>query len=207
MKIQAVFPTAIGTAKNDQILLDKDRLLETLIWRDGSRARRQSGPAKWQQSQTNLHEYPEWQPLLGWIKTQALEYWHSLGWKCEDLWFTQAWMNCMNDGGTIASHIHANSLISGAYYFRVGEHAGPTVFENPRDPYTRQLQTDWSHDTEFNQFEIFVPAQEDYVVFFPSDLKHRSAISQAPTTRYTLAFNLLPTTLGVEHSFNLAALR
>jgi hypothetical protein len=66
MEIKSVFPSGIGIVKNDSIVLDKKKLLSTLIWKNEP-----SHQGFFSQSQTNLHEIEEWQPLNEWIKYQA----------------------------------------------------------------------------------------------------------------------------------------
>lgn len=204
--LTSVFPLGIGTAKNTEIQLDKDKLISLLTWRHGTLPN-VGRTDKWAQSQTNLHEYPEFKPLTDWIKARAQEYWQSLGYTCSDLWFTQSWMNNMTNGGSIAYHKHANSLISGAYYFKVTPDSGGTQFETPRPYRDNEIQTSIANMTEFNAFDYVNQAEEDTVVFFPSWLNHRSLPNRVPTERYTFAFNLLPTQLGEEDNFNLAIVK
>ena len=47
--------------------------------------------------------------------------------KCDSIW-----VNVMPEGGHHTSHIHPNSVISGTYYVKTPQGAGPIVYEDPR---------------------------------------------------------------------------
>ena len=42
------------------------------------------------------------------------------------------WVNILPEGGSHSSHIHTNAVLSGTYYVKSPEGAGPLVFEDPR---------------------------------------------------------------------------
>jgi len=203
MIVRPVFPDGIGIVKNTDLSLDKELMLSTLTWKTAPGEN--AGFSK--QSQTDLYLYDEWKPLADWIKTQAKIYWNEMGWHCDDLWFTQLWCNSMSDGGMIASHRHSNSMITGCYYLKATEFSGGTVFESTKSPLELTIQTEFSHVTEFNMGQFVIPAVEDQLLLFPSYMMHHSQPNFKPTERYTVAFNLLPNTLGRENGFNLARLR
>lgn len=198
MIISPVFPDAIGIVENTEIFLDKEKLMSTIKWKSDP-----SGQGFFEQSQTNLQEYDEWKPLANWIQKKAREFWLSLGWNCNELWIPQFWMNSMTSGGNISAHRHSNSMISGVYYFKTTEYSGGTMFESTKNPLECMIQTTLSHTTEFNMGKFLVPAKEDHLVLFPSYMMHYSETNKQPTDRYSLAVNLLPTTLGKENHFNL----
>jgi uncharacterized protein (TIGR02466 family) len=198
MQINSIFPTGIGIVKNDSVIIDKEQLLSSLTWKED-----QSKQGFFDQSQTNLHELDEWKPLTDWIKQQARLYWNQLGWQCDDLWFTQCWINNMSSGGNISSHWHSNSMISGVYYFLGDHNTGGTIFESTKNPLEFSFQTEILKDTIYTAGRHLVPAVEDSLVLFPSYISHFSEPNRFNAPRYTLAFNLLPTTLGKENHFNL----
>ena len=202
MEIRPVFPDGIGIVKNTSITLDKEKLLSTLKWKTDP-----SGQGYFDQSQTNLHELEDWMPLTDWIKDQAREYWNTLGWKCDELWFTQCWVNNMSTGGSIGSHWHSNSMISGVYHFLSDVGTGGTVFESTKNPLEFSFQTEILKETIYTAGRTSIPAVQDSLVLFPSYISHFSEQNRFKTMRYTLAFNLLPTTLGKENHFNLVKFR
>jgi len=202
MEIKSVFPSGIGIIKNDSITLDKKKLLSTLTWKSEP-----SYQGFFNQSQTNLHEIEEWRPLTDWIKSQAKTYWTQMGWRCDDLWFTQCWVNNMSSGGNISPHWHSNSMISGVYYFLGDDETGGTVFESTKNILEFSFQTEILKNTIYSAGKEIIPAIQDSLVLFPSYISHYSQPNKSPTLRYTIAFNLLPTTLGKENHFNLVKLK
>lgn len=202
MEIKSVFPNGIGIVNNDSIILDKEKMLSTLIWKNTV-----SKQGFFDQSQTNLHELESWKSLTDWIKLQARIYWQQLGWKCEELWFTQCWVNDMSLGGSISSHWHSNSMISGVYYFLGDSNTGGTVVESTKNSLEFSYQTEILKDTVYTADRQLIPAVQDSLVLFPSHISHHSESNKSKTVRYTLAFNLLPVTLGKENHFNLVKFR
>ena len=202
MEIKSVFPNGIGVTKNNSIVLDKEKLLSTLIWKTEP-----SGQGFFNQSQTNLHELEEWRPLIEWIKFQAKTYWTKMGWRCDDLWFTQCWVNDMSSGGNIGPHWHSNSMISGVYYFLGDDDTGGTVFESTKNILEFSFQTEILENTIYTAGKEIISSVQDSLVLFPSYMSHYSQPNKCPTLRYTVAFNLIPLSQCKENHFNLVKLK
>jgi uncharacterized protein (TIGR02466 family) len=202
MKIRSIFPEGIGLATNTDIKLDIESLMNTIKWKTD-----ENGLGNFDQSQTNLQDILEWQPLLEWIVKKAEIYWTELGYKHDGMFITQSWLNKMPDGGNIDWHWHSNSLISAVYYLKADEGTGPTLFQTTKNPLQLSLQTEVDKFTDYNCPEIAIRPVQDTVVLFPSYINHRSAPNfNANSERYTVAVNIMPNTLGKENHFNWAKL-
>lgn len=198
MIIKPVFPDGLGIAVNREIVNDHEKLMSTIKWKEDK-----SSQGEFEQSQTNLHELTEWQELFEWIRKQATLYWESLGFKSNDLFFTQSWLNCMPQQSTIDWHYHSNSMISGVYYLKTDEFSGGTLFQSTKNHLEGMIQTDVLGLTDYNCGEFLITPTQDTVVLFPSYMNHKSQPNlTSDANRYTIAFNMMPKTLGKENHFN-----
>ena len=65
------------------------------------------------------------------------------------------------------------------------------------------IQTEAFSLTEYNCGDFLIAPIQDTVVLFPSYMNHRSQPNFAnDSKRYTIAFNMMPKTLGKENHFN-----
>jgi len=197
MEINAVFPDAVGRAYNREVSYDLDLLKSKLVWKTD-----ENGLGPFEQSQTNLHEDLDWSPLILWCKKQAIDFWRSIGWKCDDLVCCQAWVNDMSSGGNISWHRHSNSMISVVYYLDVTEDSGGTIFQSTKNPLETTIQTELENITPYTVGEFQMNAIQDTAIIFPSYLNHTSQINTKPTKRLTVSMNFMPTVLGRENHFN-----
>ena len=90
------------------------------------------------------------------------------------------------------SHCHKNSFYSGIYYF--GEYpkdCGNLEIESPilHHTYFLILPTEYDFNTSTN---YTVYPQSNLLIFFPSYLRHRITKNKNQSTRYSLAFNIVP---------------
>ena len=197
MEINAVFPDAVGRAYNNDVKYDLEKLKSKLVWKNDN-----NGLGEFGQSQTNLHEDEDWTPLLEWCKDQAIEFWNSIGWKCDKLICCQAWVNDMSNNSKINWHRHSNSMISVVYYLDVTEDSGGTIFQSTKNPLETMIQTEVGATTPYTIGEFYMPAIQDTAVIFPSYMNHTSRINTKPTQRFTVSMNFMPAVLGRENHFN-----
>jgi len=121
-----------------------------------------------------------------------------LGHKFQDVQFTQSWVSHKNVGEYHQKHSHANSIISGVYYFQEGIESFPPI-------------RFYKHNINCGVYEILLPLQSDVsqkpfswahytytpmagdIVMFPSYLQHSVEVNTTGSTRKSLAFNIIPT--------------
>jgi len=99
---------------------------------------------------------------------------------------TQCWTNKNPLGSKHHEHVHPNSIVSGVFYFKVGDKLPPIQF-------AKDIQSGFKLDpVKYNNvnsetFLLFcVPGE---LLLFPSSLKHSVPINQSEKTRYSLSFN------------------
>ena len=121
-----------------------------------------------------------------------------------DFAITTSWITEVQPGSSSQVHSHYNSLISGVYYFDTyDEFSSDIEFINP----LTKFQSFWIEPREPSlacSTLWTLPPRDKQLIFFPSYLEHRVAIHRGDETRYSLAFNIVPTGLigGADSSYN-----
>ena len=121
-----------------------------------------------------------------------------------DFAITTSWITEVQPGSSSQVHSHYNSLISGVYYFDTyDEFSSDIEFINP----LTKFQSFWIEPREPSlacSTLWSLPPRDKLLIFFPSYLEHRVAIHRGDETRYSLAFNIVPTGLigGADSSYN-----
>eukprot|EP00043_Microstomoeca_roanoka_P002265 m.37358 g.37358 ORF g.37358 m.37358 type:complete len:287 (-) comp11374_c0_seq4:81-941(-) len=89
-----------------------------------------------------------------------------------------AWATMNKDCIGHPQHTHPNNMISGVFYVKVPDCAGPIVFSDPRGPYPGLDGT------------IVVHPQEGDIIIFPSWLPHEVMATACKDSRISIAFNM-----------------
>ena len=82
-----------------------------------------------QKDQNIFKNFPQLQNLEKTLSDFILKYICSIGFCCEEVVITNAWLNCAMANSSQALHLHSNSFISGTYYinFLPNVHAPLTI--------------------------------------------------------------------------------
>ena len=100
----------------------------------------------------------------------------------------QAWWTVYGKDAFIPRHTHANSMISGAYYLRQPEGAGPIRFYNPLGPLVNHLyHADLSFQTAG---DIEITPKTGTLLMFPGWLEHETDPNQSDDDKIIVSFNL-----------------
>lgn len=103
---------------------------------------------------------------------------------------TQSWINKNVTGSQHTIHYHANSILSGIFYFT--ENATPTTFYSGEIDQIN-LPIINGRSNEFTAaVHFFTPMKGDLVIF-PSKIQHLVSTNTNDETRYTLSFNTFAT--------------
>ena len=119
------------------------------------------------------------------------------GYKQEDCFISEAWINFGERKSKQILHNHSNSLISGTYYVNFNNNHGGICFEYDRNlsrtgsngPFLT-LQLDDESKSVFLRDSVFQP-EEGAILYWQSHMNHYT-ISSEQGGRVTLSFNLLP---------------
>jgi uncharacterized protein (TIGR02466 family) len=187
LNISGIFPIPIATTQID--LPD----ISQVNWVQGD---------EFLQSEDDLHTREFMKDTVIKILDSACAFAENIGWRKEQYFITQMWANkyspntSVKKGGNIHAHFHSNSLLSGVLYF--DENTPTRIFNHDK---TRQIiKTSSAENTPFTSEIFTVNAKPGRLLLFPSYLVHDSEPSDKE--RVTIAFNILPTSLGIKMDYN-----
>ena len=112
-----------------------------------------------------------------------------------DFKITTSWVTRTKKGCQSTLHLHKNSFYSGIFYYgKYSDKSGGIEFMSPLHEYSDfslESHPPGIHSADNHQF----CPKHNLLLFFPSYLKHRIMYHADNTTRYSLAFNIVPTGL------------
>lgn len=187
LNISGIFPIPIATTTIDLPDISK------VNWVQGD---------NFLQSEDDLHKKDFMKDTVVSILDSACAFGESVGWRKEKYFITQMWANKYapntkeTTGGNIFSHFHSNSFLSGVMYF--DENTPTRIFNHDK---TRQMiKTSSVENTAFTSEIFTINAVPGRLLLFPSYLIHDSEPSDKE--RITIAFNILPRSLGIKMDYN-----
>ena len=99
-----------------------------------------------------------------------------------------SWLTKVEPKGFGDSHRHSNSWLSGIYYPKGDPGFSVKFFFDNKNPFF----TDPIEYNIFNSSYWVIPTQDNLLILFFSQLRHRIMPNQSTEDRFSLAFNLLP---------------
>ena len=142
------------------------------------------------QSQTNLHELPEFAALMKFALEAASQTLEFLELEPSPLRITGCWANISPPGAYHGEHSHPNNILSGAYYPKVPKGGDTINFHDPRPqahviaPRVKKLST--KHASTVN-----VALKTGRMVLFPAWLRHSVDINTSGAYRLSVSFNIM----------------
>lgn len=125
------------------------------------------------------------------LDRHALAYAKALHWDirggkpvCDSLW-----VNVLPEGGSHTGHIHRNSVISGTYYVKVPDGAGPLVFEDPRLASMMAAPPRRKNAAQDFQSHVSIRPAVASVLLWESWLRHEVPLNRAGGERISVSFN------------------
>ena len=114
---------------------------------------------------------------------------------------TTSWFTMSTKGQSSKFHNHSNCMMSGVLYLQTNENSGNIIFES----FSNERFT--IHTEEYNIFnspQWSIKPEDGLLLMFPSEVHHAIEENKSDTTRYSLAFNLMPTgLLGVDSYYDI----
>ena len=173
--IVEIFPTYIFLTEYSHTLDEEFKYIKNLKWREPK-----SSQINLQSIETRLLHCKELFKIKKFIHKSIIEYLD------QDLLITQSWANKNPVGTEHPAHNHANSIVSGVFYFQ--EDCMPLQFNNISRSIGR-LKSDINSDI----FKLHTKAGG--LVLFPSHLWH-SVLPNQEEVRYSISFNTFSNELG-----------
>jgi uncharacterized protein (TIGR02466 family) len=99
------------------------------------------------------------------------------------------WVNVLPEGGSHTGHIHTNSVISGTYYVKVPEGAGPIVYEDPRYPFMMAAPPRRKTAPQDMLASVSFRPEAGSLLLWESWLRHEVPLNRAEGERISVSFN------------------
>jgi uncharacterized protein (TIGR02466 family) len=138
-------------------------------------------------------------PLTDFILQESLFFCKEVfAFDIEGVRITQSWITHKNPKQTHNHHRHANSLISGTFYFDDQFDTYDVEFVKPRGSggmWTMSVPTDpkKAEQSQLAWESVTFNMRPNSLILFPSYLEHGVPQNQTDKTRKSLAFNIMPT--------------
>ena len=120
-------------------------------------------------------------------------------WKTKQkLIITQSWCNKNLSNTEHPVHHHANSLVSGVFYFKQDITMPPIQFSRvDRQPLMPKIE----ENNIFNSQQIMFPMEDGELIIFPSNVWHAVLPNKSKNPRYSMSFNTFANELGWRDNF------
>ena len=99
------------------------------------------------------------------------------------------WVNVMPEGGHHTGHIHPNSVISGTYYVKTPQGAGPIVYEDPRLAMMMAAPPRKKNTPRNMKTHVSESPSERSLLLWESWLRHEVPLNRAAGERISISFN------------------
>ena len=106
---------------------------------------------------------------------------------------TQSWCNKNPSNTEHPVHYHANSILSGVFYFKQTSTMPPIQFSRVDRPSFMPKTEEYNI---FNSQQILFPMVDGELILFPSNIWHAVLPNESEDTRYSMSFNTFAKELG-----------
>ena len=121
------------------------------------------------------------------LENKISEYSSTIGLRNQKI--SNSWFNIQQKGSVLKTHLHANSVLSGALYVNVDENSTKLYFNNPNN-FIKYFEYYYDSLTDYNFEYFYISPNIGDLVIFPSWLEHGSNGDTNNTVdRTVLSFN------------------
>lgn len=199
------FPTGFVEFKLDFTDQEINEMIDAVEWTNHKQGFEEY--PMYQVSKQNLQEQQPYKNICDKIIECGYTYCKAVGYSPNDLYITSMWINKFDNTQLIGPHTHTNSLISGVYYMNTMPEQGGTEFYNPISKMRNTISVTRDGHSPFLTDKISSKAEPNKMIMWPSYIEHKSEKNITNRVRYTMSFNLLPSSLGNQEHFNWAELK
>lgn len=187
MKIEALFPIALGCTELDRELTKKE--LDFFNRTQESKDNKVINEGNTHTADYHILDNPELSELKKDLTEKVNLYFRSAYKIDEDIkiFITISWVNYTETGEYHHAHNHPNSVISGVYYIETDE--SDTITFSAPWPNKLTMYMSPIEYNEWNSDEWWYPTTKNSLLLFPSKLIHHVNQVKSNKTRISLAFN------------------
>ena len=185
---EGFFPTIIY-AKDFE--LDLNQMAQNIIqWSKEDKGVQKTNVNGWH-SETNMHEKPEYKPLVDELFKMVNEVFNE-EWLDGQAKLGNMWANINPPGGYNRPHIHPNSLFSGVYYVKAPINSGQLVCTDPRPGIQTCMPNRKKGKLPRELWrEAYYEAIPGRLIMFPAWLWHKVEPNQSNDIRISVSFNFI----------------
>jgi uncharacterized protein (TIGR02466 family) len=142
------------------------------------------------QTEHDLYQLAEFEPLRRAIETVADDALRQLAVDAREMVFTGMWANINPPGASHSVHSHPNNFFAGIYYIQCDPKANFTRFYDPRVQANVIVPPPVERNA-FNGTLVQVEGKPGRLALFPAWLMHDVPINSSERERITVSFNLM----------------
>tara|TARA_Y100001968_G_scaffold3281_1_gene2771 strand:- start:18673 stop:19347 length:675 start_codon:yes stop_codon:yes gene_type:complete len=147
--------------------------------------------------QNIFNSFPKLNELKVEINNLIINFITEIGFLCDEVVISSAWLNNASKGAVLASHFHSNSYVSGNYFVNFDSiNHSPLSFENDRsrakDENSIVILENMNNKTPYSVETVSIKAKEGQILVWRSNMKHGYKVPNKTDNRITLSFNSLP---------------
>jgi uncharacterized protein (TIGR02466 family) len=176
-----LFPTMVGTYDMSELVstIDIDNILNSNS--------QENGLVDGSRSMIIPHLMSDFSNLMGEIQNCVNDFSKQLSLNPTKIY--DSWINILNEKGSVGSHRHYNSVISGALYLHIADNSSSIYFINPTEG-LRMLEMGYvsSYESEYTPNIHCITPNTGQLILFPSWIEHYVGVNQS-SLRITLSFN------------------
>ena len=182
------FPTIIYA---EDFQLDTNQLAQNIIqWSKENEGIKKTNLNGWH-SETNMHEKPEYKPLVDELFRMMHRVWQE-EWLDQEPVLGNMWANINPPGGYNRPHVHPNSHFSGVYYIKAPQNSGQIIFNEPRATAHMVMPRRKQGEPPPHLWrEVRVNPLEGRIIIFPAWLWHCVDPNESNDIRISVSFNFI----------------
>jgi|TARA_R100001480_G_C4667318_1_gene173016 uncharacterized protein (TIGR02466 family) len=175
-----IFPTPILVTKYASSFEDEFKFIKGLKYTEQEENR------NFRSDDTYLLKREELSKIKDFFYESINRYTQQIWMTNQKLIITQCWTNKNPPQSVHHEHVHANSVLSGVFYFRQIKTLPPIQFQKTvNDP----ISLNPERYNSVNSDTFLLPLVDGELVLFPSNIRHSVPINKGNETRYSMSFN------------------
>jgi len=185
---EGFFPTIIYA---EDFKLDTNKIAQDIIqWSNQNKGIKKTNVDGWH-SETNMHEKPEYRPLVNELFRMAHQIFDE-EWLEREPFLGNMWANINPFGGYNKPHVHPNALFSGVYYVKTPPNCGRLIGQDPRPGIQTCMPTRKKGQPPKHLWrDVHLQPQENRAIIFPAWLWHSVEPNQSNENRISVSFNFI----------------
>jgi uncharacterized protein (TIGR02466 family) len=183
MNVYGLFPVGVGISKLERNFSD-----EELSFIKKNEINRRPNEGNYSSIDYEVLERNEMVHLKSFIMNEVKKYFDNILCPAGNIepYINLSWLNYTYKDGYHHKHAHANSIISGVFYIQT---TNDDMIWFHKEKYSA-IEFSLKEFNTFNAAEWWLPADQNTLILFPSDLLHSVKPISTNETRISLSFNV-----------------